>query len=301
MRNSVVVIYSLSFSEICDGCETDWAIAALWMPFWAARLAAVRRSTDWAVWSNGTASRSCLAVCAMVARAGRPGRRWFCSRRCFCQSLYGLSDRELEEALARPYRSGALRGWGWTRGVPDQHGLCRAFRSLSVGEGLLETLFRANSAGDSRPGWCSKRVPSSTPTLIEAVVRRRLRANRPFEGSRRLASPNARARPVPGLRLQGACRGGRGIRADPARLITTPANVNDAQADGTVRGDEQQGLGGRGLRRTPALLARWRPRQEARIARRPTSNPELRSSSANRLIGSPEGRTTSPPTAHELA
>ena len=56
------------------------------------------------------------------------------------QSLYGLSDMELEEALGDRLSFKRFVGLTLEEAVPDHSTLCR-FRNLLIGEGLLERLF----------------------------------------------------------------------------------------------------------------------------------------------------------------
>src|SRR5579885_24483 len=56
------------------------------------------------------------------------------------QSLYGLYDRELEEALADRLSFRRFIGLSLEDAVPDHTTLCR-FRNRLVAEGLLEKLF----------------------------------------------------------------------------------------------------------------------------------------------------------------
>ncbi|TGT65829.1 transposase, partial [bacterium M00.F.Ca.ET.159.01.1.1] len=56
------------------------------------------------------------------------------------QSLYGLSDRELEEALGDRLSFRRFVGLGLEESIPD-HTVLSRFRNLLVGEGLMEKLF----------------------------------------------------------------------------------------------------------------------------------------------------------------
>ncbi|MER9873022.1 transposase, partial [Mesorhizobium sp. M0195] len=77
-------------------------------------------------------------------RDGGPGRAaWpplVLFKALLLQSLYGLSDRELEEALGDRLSFRRFVGLGLEESVPD-HTVLSRFRNLLVGEGLLEKLF----------------------------------------------------------------------------------------------------------------------------------------------------------------
>jgi IS5 family transposase len=77
-------------------------------------------------------------------RDGGPGRPGYPALVLFkallLQSLYGLSDRELEEALADRLSFRRFVELGLEETVPD-HTVLNRFRNLLLQEGLLETLF----------------------------------------------------------------------------------------------------------------------------------------------------------------
>src|SRR6201991_2302215 len=72
---------------------------------------------------------------------GRPGYPVLVLfRALLLQSLYGLSDRELEEALADRLSFKRFVGLSLEDATPD-HTVLNRFRNLLIAEGLLEKLF----------------------------------------------------------------------------------------------------------------------------------------------------------------
>jgi len=200
------------------------------------------------------------------------------------QSLYGLSDRELEEALADRLSFRRFAGLGLDECVPD-HTVLSRFRNLLVGEGLLEKLFGELDRQLEKAGLVLKRGTMLDATLIEAV-------SAPPSGERMSKDPNARF-----AKRQGKAGSTFGYKAHVGvdegsglirSVITTPANVNDTTpADGLIRGDEQR-VWADAAYHTHARLARLKAEgRKARIARRPNRHhPELpaRLKRYNRLI-----------------
>ena len=71
---------------------------------------------------------------------GRAIRYWCCFARLLLQSLYGLSDRELEEALGDRLSFKRFVGLSLEDTAPD-HTVLNRFRNQLVEQGLLEKLF----------------------------------------------------------------------------------------------------------------------------------------------------------------
>lgn len=200
------------------------------------------------------------------------------------QSLYGLSDRELEEALADRLSFRRFAGLGLDESVPD-HTVLSRFRNLLVGEGLLEKLFGELDRQLEKAGLVLKRGTMLDATLIEAV-------SVPPSGERLSKDPDARF-----TKRQGKGGSTFGYKAHVGvdegsglirSVITTPANVNDTTpADGLIRGDEQR-VWADAAYHTHARVARLKAEgRKARIARRPNRHhPELpaRLKRYNRLI-----------------
>jgi IS5 family transposase len=200
------------------------------------------------------------------------------------QSLYGLSDRELEEALADRLSFRRFVGLGLEEGVPDHTVLCR-FRNLLIGKGLMERLFAELDRQLDKAGVILKRGTMLDATLIEA-------SSAPASGERPSRDPDAAfggARKKGGFTFGykahvGVDEGSGLIRS----AIATPANVNDTvPADGLIRGDEKAVWADAAYHthaRQAALKARG---VKARLARRPSKHhPELppRLKRYNRLI-----------------
>jgi transposase, IS5 family len=200
------------------------------------------------------------------------------------QSLYGLSDRELEEALDDRLSFRRFVGLSLEEPVPD-HTVLNRFRNLLVGDGLLERLFGELDRQLEKAGVILKRGTMLDATLIEA-------SSAPPTGERPSRDPDAafaKRQGKAGSRFGykahvGVDEGSGLIRA----VITTPANVNDTTpADQLIRGDEAAVWADAAYHthaREAALKARG---VKARLARRPNKHhPKLppRLAHYNRLI-----------------
>jgi IS5 family transposase len=217
--------------------------------------------------------------------AGRPA--WpplVLYRALLLQSLYGLSDRELEEALADRLSFRRFAGLGLEESVPD-HTVLSRFRNLLVEAGLMAKLFGELDRQLERAGVILKRGAMLDATLIEA-------ASAPPSGERPSHDPDARLAARQGKRgftfgykaHVGVDEGSGLIRS----VITTPANVNDTVvADALMRGDEKT-IWADAAYHTHARVARLKAEgRKPRIARRPNRHhPELppRLKRYNRLI-----------------
>lgn len=158
------------------------------------------------------------------------------------QSLYGLSDTELEDAVfdRRSFRS--FVGLGMAEPVPDHTTLCR-FRNLLIEAGLLEKLFIELDRQLDQAGLILRRGTMLDATVIETS------AARPH--GPRLGAPDAPASDPDAAftRRQGKPGSSYGYKAHAGvdqgsgiirRIITTPANVNDTvPADRLICGDER--------------------------------------------------------------
>lgn len=200
------------------------------------------------------------------------------------QALYGLSDRELEDALADRLSFRRFVGLGLEETVPD-HTVFTRFRALLIEARLLETLFAELDGQLEAAGLILKRGTMLDATLIEAV-------SAPPKGERPSKDPDARfakRQNKPGFSFGykahvGVDQGSGLIRA----VITTPANVNDTTpADALIRGDEEAVLADAAYD-THARRARLKAEgKKPRIARRPNKHhPDLppRLKRYNRLI-----------------
>lgn len=173
-------------------------------------------------------------------RDGGPGRpAWpplVLFKALLLQSLYGLSDRELEEALCDRLSFRRFVGLSLEETIPDFTVLNR-FRNLLIEVDLLEKLFGELDQQLEAAGMILKRGTMLDATLIEAVAA-------PPSGERPSHDPDARfggAKGKGGFTFGykahvGVDKGSGLIRS----VITTPANVNDTvPADALIRGDER--------------------------------------------------------------
>ena len=220
------------------------------------------------------------------AGPGRPG--WpvlVMLKAMLLQSLYGLSDRELEDALDDRLSFRRFVGLSLEETVPDHTALNR-FRNRLVAEGLLEKLFAELDRQLEKAGMILKRGTMLDATLIETAAARRPReGGEPLDPDARVTSRKGKPGITYGYKAHvGVDEGSGMIRA----VITTAANVNDTvPADDLIRGDERVVWGDAAYhthRREAALKARG---VKARLARRPNKNhPELppRLKRYNRLI-----------------
>jgi transposase, IS5 family len=203
------------------------------------------------------------------------------------QSLYGLSERELEEALDDRLSFRRFLGLSVEESVPD-HTVLNRFRNRLIAEGLHEKLFAELDRQLEKAGVILKRGTMLDATLIESSA-----ARPPADGHKENAiDPDAafaRRSGKPGSTYGykahvGVDEGSGLIRA----VITTPANVNDTTpADALIRGDEKVVMADAAYH-THARQRRLEERGvKARLMRRPNRHhPELppRLKRYNRLI-----------------
>lgn len=219
---------------------------------------------------------------------GRPGYRpLLMFKALLLQSLYGLSDAELEEALADRLSFRRFVGLSLQDATPDHTTLCR-FRLRLIDEGVLETLFAELDRQLDAAGLILKRGTMLDATLIETGAARPPPVGGSPEDS---ADPDARF-----AARQGKGGGTFGYKAHVGvdkgsglirRVITTPANVNDTTpADDLILGDEREAWGDAAYHthaREKALKARG---IKARLMRRANKHHPLpeRLKRYNRLI-----------------
>ena len=197
------------------------------------------------------------------------------------QSLYGLSERELEEALADRLSFRRFAGLGLEETIPD-HTVFNRFRNALIAQGLEKKLFDELDRQLEKAGVILKRGTMLDATLIEAV-------SRPGTAERPSRDPDARHGGKGGFTFGykahvGVDEGSGIIRSER----TTPANVTDTvPADGLIRGDEKR-VWADAAYDTKARRARLQAAGvKARIARRPNKHhPQLppRLKHYNRLI-----------------
>lgn len=219
------------------------------------------------------------------ASPGRPGYPVLVLfRALLLQSLYGLSDRELEEALGDRLSFKRFVGMSLEDAAPD-HTVLNRFRNQLVEQGLLDKLFGELDRQLENAGVILKRGTMLDATLIQTV-------SAPPKDDRPSNDPDARFNKRQGKSgwtfgykaHVGVDEGSGLIRA----VLTTPANVNDTTpADDLIRGDEAI-VWADAAYDTHARRARLKAEgKKPRIARRPNRHhPELpaRLKRYNRLI-----------------
>jgi transposase, IS5 family len=172
------------------------------------------------------------------AGPGRPG--WpalVLLKAVLLQSLYGLSDRELEEALNDRLSFRRFVGLSLEQAGPD-HTVLNRFRNRLIVEGLHEKLFAELDRQLEKAGVILKRGTMLDATLIETEAARPPRNGaEPVDPDARMTARKGKPGTTYGYKAHvGVDQGSGIIRA----VITTPANVNDTvPADALIRGDEQ--------------------------------------------------------------
>jgi IS5 family transposase len=217
---------------------------------------------------------------------GRPG--WpalMLLKAVLLQSLYGLSERELEEALNDRLSFRRFVGLSLEQAAPD-HTVLNRFRNQLVAEGLLEKLFAELDRQLEKAGVILKRGTMLDATLIETQAARPPRDGaEPVDPDARLTSRKGKPGVTYGYKAHVGVDEGSGIiRA----VITTSANVNDTvPADALIRGDERVVWGDAAYHTRARQAALKAAGQKPRLSRRPNKHhPELppRLKRYNRLI-----------------
>lgn len=219
------------------------------------------------------------------AGPGRPGYpALVLFKSLLLQSLYGLSDRELEEALDDRLSFRRFVGLSLEEAVPD-HSVLNRFRNQLIGEGLLEKLFAELDRQLEAAGVVLKRGTMLDATLIQAAAAPPSEERSPRDGDAGFAKRQGKPGSTYGYKAHVGVDEGSGLIRS---VITTPANVNDTTpADALVRGDERAVWGDAAYHthaREAALKARG---VKARLMRRPNKHhPKLppRLARYNRLI-----------------
>jgi IS5 family transposase len=202
---------------------------------------------------------------------GRPGYRpLLMFKALLLQSLYGLSDPELEEALGDRLSFRRFVGLGLEDDVPDHTTLCR-FRLKLIDEGLLEKLFAELDGQLEKAGVILKRGTMLDATLIEtSAVSPPRGEDKPVDPDAAFAKRSGKPGSTYGYKAHvGVDRGSGIIRS----VITTPANVNDTvPADDLIRGDERE-VWGDGAYHTHRRQAELEARgMKVRLAKRPNKH-----------------------------
>jgi len=216
---------------------------------------------------------------------GRPGYPVLVLfRALLLQSLYGLSDRELEEALGDRLSFKRFVGLSLEDTAPD-HTVLNRFRNQLVEQGLLEKLFGELDHQLENAGLILKRGTMLDATLIQAVSAPPKQDRPSNDPDARFTKRQGKSGSTFGYKAHMGVDEGSGlIRA----VLTTPANVNDTTpADNLIRGDEAV-VWADAAYDTHARRARLKAEgKKPRIARRPNRHhPDLpdRLKRYNRLI-----------------
>jgi len=219
---------------------------------------------------------------------GSPGRPGYpvlvLFRALLLQSLYGLSERELEEALGDRLSFKRFVGLSLEDAAPD-HTVLNRFRNQLVEQGLLEKLFGELDRQLENAGVILKRGTMLDATLIQAVSAPPKEEQPSNDPDARFAKRQGKSGSTFGYKAHVGVDEGSGlIRA----VLTTPANINDTTpADELIRGDEAV-VWADAAYDTHARRARLKAEgKKPRIARRPNRHhPELplRLKRYNRLI-----------------
>lgn len=199
-------------------------------------------------------------------------------------SLYGLSERELEEALSDRLSFRRFVGLSYEESVPD-HSVLNRFRNELVAAGLFDKLFAELDKQLEAAGVVLKRGTMLDATVIEAVAA-------PPRGNEAGSDPDAgfakrggKPGSSYGYKMHVGVDQGSGLIRS---VVATPANVPDTvPADRLMRGDERAVLGD-GAYHTHARQARLEAMGiKPRLMKRPNKHhPELppRLKRYNRLI-----------------
>jgi transposase, IS5 family len=219
------------------------------------------------------------------AGPGRPGYPVLVLfRALLLQSLYGLSDREVEEALGDRLSFKRFVGLSLEDTAPD-HTVLNRFRNQLVEQGLLEKLFDELDRQLENAGLILKRGTMLDATLIQTVSAPPKQDRPSNDPDARFAKRQGKSGSTFGYKAHVGVDEGSGlIRA----VLTTPANVNDTTpADDLIRGDEAA-VWADAAYDTHARRARLKAEgKKPRIARRPNKHhPDLpaRLKRYNRLI-----------------
>ncbi len=205
---------------------------------------------------------------------GRPGYPVLVLfRAVLLQSLYGLSERELEEALGDRLSFKRFVGLSLEDATPD-HTVLNRFRNQLVEQGLLEKLFGELDRQLENAGVILKRGTMLDATLIQAVSAPPKEDRPSNDPDARFTKRQGKSGSTFGYKAHVGVDEGSGlIRA----VLTTPANVNDTTpADELIRGDEAV-VWADAAYDTHARRARLKAEgKKPRIARRPNRHhPEL--------------------------
>lgn len=154
------------------------------------------------------------------------------------QSLYGLSDRELEAALDDRLSFRRFIGLSFEATIPD-HTVLNRFRNRLVAEGLFEKLFAELDRQLEKAGVILKRGTMLDATLIETMSARpgEQDGSDATDPDAAFARKSGKPGSTYGYKAHVGVDEGSGLIRT---VLTTPANINDTTpADLLIRGDER--------------------------------------------------------------
>lgn len=151
-------------------------------------------------------------------------------------AFYGLSERELEEALLDRLSFRRFVGLSLEETVPDHSSLNR-FRNLLVSEGLYQPLFAELDKQMTAAGVVLRHGTMLDATLIEGAAARPGRGQTASDVDARFAKRSGKPGSSFGYKAHVGVDESSGIIC---AVITTPANVNDTTpADALLGGNER--------------------------------------------------------------
>jgi IS5 family transposase len=204
-----------------------------WLPKGAGANAALDRLSGLVKWYRFEKLMSHLRDEASPGRPGYPVLVLF--RALLLQSLYGLSERELEEALGDRLSFKRFVGLSLEDATPD-HTVLNRFRNQLVEQGLLEKLFGELDRQLENAGVILKRGTMLDATLIQAVSAPPKEEQPSNDPDARFAKRQGKSGSTFGYKAHVGVDEGSGLIRS---VLTTPANVNDTTpADELIRGDE---------------------------------------------------------------
>lgn len=169
---------------------------------------------------------------------GRPGYRpLLMFKALLLQSLYGLSDAELEEALNDRLSFRRFVGLSLEDETPDHTTLCR-FRNRLIEQRLLEKLFAEFQRQMDVAGVIVKRGTMLDATVIETASARPPEGEAGQDPDAAFTRRKGKGGSSYGYKAHVAVDQGSGVIR---RVVTTPANITDTTpADLLVCGDERE-------------------------------------------------------------
>lgn len=253
-----------------------------WLPKGVGSNAQLERLSELVKWYRFEKLLSTVRTEDGPGRPGCPAIVLF--RGLLLQSLYGLSERELEDALNDRLSFKRFAGLSLEDAAPD-HTVFNRFRNRLIADGLLEKLFAELDKQLEKAGVVLKRGTMLDATLIEAVSAPPSDKRPSNDPDARFAKRQGKSGSTFGYKAHVGVDEGSGVIRS---VITTPANINDTTpADELIRGDERA-VWADAAYDTHARRARLKAEgKKPRIARRPNKyHPELppRLKRYNRLI-----------------